>query len=178
GDLLQRRHAHGATGQKGIRGERDQFRRILALAIDIVLAPAGLDPHFAVAPAQLLQDLPERRYAGLTLLIVRSHVHQYADPSHLLGLLRAPRNWPRDGRASEQRDELAASDLRVHSITSSARSRIEVGTDTPIALAVFKLSVNSKLVGCSIGRSGGFAPLRSLATNEPARRKIGTVSMP
>src|SRR5262249_33125772 len=66
--------AHGVTGQKDIRGERDQFRRVLALAIDIVLAPAGVDPHIAVAPAQLLQDLPERRYAGLTLLIVRMFI--------------------------------------------------------------------------------------------------------
>jgi hypothetical protein len=30
------------------------------------------------------------------------------------------------------------------SITSSARSRIDVGIDTPIALAVFRLSANSK----------------------------------
>src|SRR5260221_13062118 len=88
-------------------------------------------------------------------------------------LLRARRERP-GSRATEQRDELAAS----HSRTSSARSRIDVGTDTPIALAVFKLSANSKLVGCSTGRSDGFAPLRSLATDDPARRKIGTASMP
>lgn len=66
----------------------------------------------------------------------------------------------------------------LYSITSSARSRMDVGTDTPIALAVFKLSANSKLVGCSSGRSDGLAPLRSLATNDAARRNTGTVSIP
>ena len=79
----------------------------MALAIDIVLAPAGVDPHIAVAPAQLLQDLPERRYAGLTWWIVRGHVHQYAEPVHLLGLLRARCQRP-GSRAAEKRNELAA----------------------------------------------------------------------
>src|SRR5262249_8287982 len=65
-----------------------------------------------------------------------------------------------------------------HSIISSARSRMDVGTDTPIALAVFRLRGNSKLVGCSTGKSDGFAPLRILATNDAARRNIGTVSIP
>src|SRR6516162_4829530 len=89
-------------------------------------------------------------------------------------LLRACCERPRGCRAAEKRDEFAA----LHSITSSARNKIDVGTDTPIALAVFKLSTNSKLVGCSTGRSDGFAPLRILATNDAARRTIGTVSMP
>jgi len=65
-----------------------------------------------------------------------------------------------------------------YSITSSARSRIDVGIDTPSALAVFRFSVNSKLVGCSTGKSDGFAPLRILATNEAARRNIGSGSIP
>src|SRR5262249_21776778 len=45
-------------------------------------------------------------------------------------------------------------------ITSSARSRIESGIVMPSALAVFRLTINSNLVGCSMGRSPGFAPLR------------------
>src|SRR5262245_17897080 len=65
-----------------------------------------------------------------------------------------------------------------YSITSSARSRIDVGTDTPIALEVFRSRANSKLVDCSTGKSDGFAPLRILATNDAARRNIGTVSIP
>ena len=52
-----------------------------------------------------------------------------------------------------------------YSITSSARARIEGGTVRPSAFAVFKLNTSSNLVGCSIGRSAGFAPLRILSTN-------------
>ena len=34
----------------------------------------------------------------------------------------------------------------------------------PSALAVFKLITSSNLVGCSTGRSAGFAPLKILST--------------
>ena len=85
GDTLQRRHAQGASGQDDVRRKRDQFRRVLANAVDIVLAPADVDPHIAaVAPAQLLQGLPERRDAGLTFCIVRGPVHEHTDAAHPL----------------------------------------------------------------------------------------------
>ena len=71
-------------------------------------------------------------------------------------LLRARRERPTRRRAAEQRDELAA----VHSITSSARKRIAVGTSRPSIFAVFRLTTSSNLVGCSTGKSAGFSPLR------------------
>src|SRR5262249_33876413 len=40
-------------------------------------------------------------------------------------------------------------------ITSSARSRIDSGIVMPSALAVFRLTTSSNLVGCSIGKSLG-----------------------
>ena len=46
-----------------------------------------------------------------------------------------------------------------HLITWSARSKTELGILRPSASAVFKLIINSSLVGCSIGKSPGFAPL-------------------
>jgi hypothetical protein len=96
GDTLQRRHAQGATGQNDVRRKRDQFRRVSTITIDIVLAPAGVDPHIAaVGPAQLLQDLLERCDAGVTFWIVRGRVHEHTDPPHLLGLLRARGERPR-----------------------------------------------------------------------------------
>src|SRR4051794_35499193 len=62
-----------------------------------------------------------------------------------------------------------------HSITSSARSSSVGGTIRPSALAVLRLIRSSNLVGCSTGRSAGFAPLRILSINAPARRyKVGT----
>src|SRR4029450_11464718 len=49
-------------------------------------------------------------------------------------------------------------------ITWSARSRIDCGMVSPRALAVFRLMISSNLVGCSMGRSPGFAPFRILST--------------
>ena len=67
------------------------------------------------------------------------------------------------------------SKMSRYSITSSARVRIVGGTVIPIALAVLRLIRSSNFVGCSTGRSAGFAPLRILSMNAPARRyKAGT----
>src|SRR5262249_6726136 len=67
---------------------------------------------------------------------------------------------------SEQRDEVAP----PHSITSSARAISVGGTSRPSTFAVLRLMTNSNLVGCSIGNSEAFAPLRILTTNAAARR--------
>ena len=50
-------------------------------------------------------------------------------------------------------------------MTSSARARIDGGTVRPSALAVFRLTTNSNLVGCSTGRSAGFSPFSPLRTD-------------
>ena len=49
-----------------------------------------------------------------------------------------------------------------YSIISSAREINARGMVTPIVFAVFRLKTNSNSVGCSIGRSVGFAPLKNL----------------
>jgi len=51
---------------------------------------------------------------------------------------------------------------KVHSITSSARARIEGGIVIPGVLAIFRLTIRSILVGSWTGRSEGLAPLRIL----------------
>src|SRR5262249_54364712 len=48
-------------------------------------------------------------------------------------------------------------------ISSSARASTEGGIVTPSAFAVFRLMTSSNLVGSSIGRSVGLAPLRILS---------------
>jgi hypothetical protein len=58
----------------------------------------------------------------------------------------------------------------IHSITSSARASIVGGTVRPNAFAVVRLMTRSNLVGCSTGRSAGFAPRRILSTYSAARR--------
>src|SRR6185369_16533224 len=105
--MLQRRHTEGAAGQNNIRRECNQFLRVAAIALGIVHAPAGVNPHVAVvAPAQLLQGLPERRDGGLTFWIVSGPIHEHADAPHALRLLRTRAERPRSRRAAEKRDEL------------------------------------------------------------------------
>ena len=55
-------------------------------------------------------------------------------------------------------------ELHRYSITSSARASSVGGTSRPMALAVLRLMTSSNLIGCSTGRSYGFAPLRILST--------------
>src|SRR5262245_2875641 len=50
-----------------------------------------------------------------------------------------------------------------YSITRSARWSTAGGKLTPCALAVLRLSTNSKRVGCSTGSTAGFAPLKILS---------------
>src|SRR5262245_22186830 len=101
----------------------------------------------------------ERCDAGLSFWIVGSGAHENADAPHPLTLLRAGRERPRDGRAAEQRDELAA----LHSITSSAIASTPAGISRPSMRAVWWLMTSSNLVGCTTGVSADFAPLRMRA---------------
>ena len=57
-----------------------------------------------------------------------------------------------------------------YSITSSARARNDDENSKPIALAVLRFTTRSNSVGCSTGRSSGFAPRRILSTYSAARR--------
>jgi hypothetical protein len=59
-------------------------------------------------------------------------------------LLRPRRQRPCRCRAADKRDEIAA----FHSITSSARNKIDVGTVSPSARAALRLTTSSNCVGC------------------------------
>jgi hypothetical protein len=48
----------------------------------------------------------------------------------------------------------------IISMNSGSRCRTVCGIAIPSALAVLRLMTSSNLVGCSIGRFPGFAPLR------------------
>ena len=50
-------------------------------------------------------------------------------------------------------------------------ARIDCGTVSPSVFAAFRLTTSSNLVGCSTGKSAGFAPLR---TYQPFRSRAGT----
>jgi len=49
----------------------------------------------------------------------------------------------------------------LHSITLSARSRIDVATSILSAFAVLRFTTSSNFVGCSTGRSAGFSPRKT-----------------
>jgi hypothetical protein len=53
---------------------------------------------------------------------------------------------------------------KPYSITSSARVRRDAGISRPSDFAVLRLMASRNLVGCSIGRSAGLAPLRIRST--------------
>src|SRR5262249_5659923 len=110
---------------------------------------------FALNVAKLAQPLLESRQFGR-----RAGRSAWEYPAHFRNLrrllLRARRQRPRRRRAAEQSDELAPS----QSITSSASDSKLSENLTPSTLAVLRLITNSNFVGCKIGRSAGFAPLR------------------
>src|SRR5439155_17589871 len=66
----------------------------------------------------------------------------------------------------------------AHSMVLSARSSNDGGMVSPIAFAVLRLMIRSNLVGCSTGRSAGFAPFRILSTNVAERRSRSRESAP
>jgi hypothetical protein len=62
-----------------------------------------IDLNIAVGfPAELLESLPERRSTKLPLLIIFRVKHQHADPTHLVGSLRARRERPRRSSANKR----------------------------------------------------------------------------
>ena len=71
-----------------------------------------------------------------------------------------------EGATQQRHDEhdVLAEQARLHSMIRSARTSTDCGMGTPSARAVVWLTASSKRVGCSIGSSPGFAPLRILST--------------
>jgi hypothetical protein len=63
-----------------------------------------------------------------------------------------------------------------YSITSSAVASSAVGTARPRVFAVFMLMTSLKRVGCSNGRSAGFAPLRTRSARDATRTKVSSRS--
>jgi hypothetical protein len=64
---------------------------------------------------------------------------------------------PKSGQSAMQQKERYA-------ITSSALTMSVCGIVSPSALAVLRLRTSLNFVGCSTGRSAGFAPLSILST--------------
>src|SRR3972149_213735 len=92
-----------------------------------------------------------------------------ADPVRPLDLLgEGVRRVERRDRGQHRQDGQDAS--LHHWTTWSARIRTDGGIVSPSALAVFRLTISSNFVGCSMGRARGLAPFRILSTYTAARR--------
>ena len=105
----------------------------------------------------------DKRHARGTWRRLRQHRarHQAAAKRHQAAAKRHQAAAKRHQAAAKRHPQAATG---VHSITSLARSLRLYGMVKPSALAVFRLMSSSNLVGCSIGRSDGFAPLSILST--------------
>ena len=132
--------AAAPSGHDDVRGKRDQFRHVSA-GVAGVCAPASLDAAVAaVGPAELLQRLYERRFAGLSFRIVRGRVHEHADAPHALSLLRPRRERPccaappRSVMNSRRRISTPSSGAGIVSAQTSALIGAEIGIKTIAAV--------------------------------------------
>ena len=68
------------------------------------------------------------------------------------------------GPKSARKRHMHRSKQHRYSITSSACTSTCSGSENPMVSAVFRLTTKKNRVGCSTGRSAGFAPLKILST--------------
>src|SRR5215469_11477030 len=130
-------------------------------AIHVVGSPMLVEFDItALDPSRFSQCITQSLDMSSVLGVVLGIGHQNAHSAHRLGLLRARRQRPYRRRAADERDELTP----LHSTTRSARAMTVGGTVMPSPLATVRLMLSSNVVGCCIGRSEGFAPLRILST--------------
>src|SRR4030095_4230443 len=66
----------------------------------------------------------------------------------------------------------------AYRITLFARTSTFGGIVRPICFAAFRLMISSNFVGCSTGKSAGWAPLRILSTKTAARLNSSAWSAP
>ncbi|MBM2844101.1 MAG: merR-type protein [Anaerolineales bacterium] len=148
-----------AWGEDDINLERNQFGRKSGEPLGLPLGISVFDHDVAALDVtEVTQPLEERlSQVGTSGQVERQPAYS-SDLGRLLGL-----GGERGGHeaASQRADELPP---RGHWMTSSARSRSDCGIVSPSAFAVLRLITSSNFVGCPMGRSAGFVPLRILST--------------
>ena len=177
--------ASGPVEQREV-GDRRNLAQHHAPQVEALPVGRGRGPGLMGRPGQLLLDVPHEfgdlARRGLCLLVLDTDQRRLAV---LIGKQHLERRIGKQRDAydgGEDRDELRtqpSAELKQrcnvrdqrgnfraldHSITLSARSSSAAGSSRPSALAVLRLITISNLVGCSTGRSAGFAPLRMRPT--------------
>jgi hypothetical protein len=157
---VSRHRGLGRHRDDQVWGDADEVYGKLGKAVKLGLSPPEFDDDvLALDIAEFAKTLPELlqsrlRRDGRT-------AREKADPIDL------PRRLRLDGeRRGEEAERCTGDECPPvhHSITWSARCRSDGGIVRPRALAVFRLMTSSYLLGCSMGRSAGLAPLRILST--------------
>jgi len=157
-----RSHASRRGDAHGFGKRRPRAASVGEALKDLLPAPRGGEPERDSAVETDPLELNERRIAlrppriGQVLL---RRVRDGARPQEEGEPAR-----PDDGRFQRPEGELAAWVEQGYSITRSAWRSNVCGIVNPSALAVLRLITSSKRVGCSIGRSPGFAPRRMRST--------------
>jgi hypothetical protein len=141
------------------RRHRHQLASQAAEPVGLAHRIPQLDLNGLASDVAKLFERPAKRLE-LRRFVARVGAHQDTDAGNSCWLLRNSGNRPGERCAAKGSKELAA----FHSMTSSARARIDGGTVRPSAVAVFRLTVNLKCVGCSIGSSPGAAPRKMRTT--------------
>ena len=119
-------------------------------------------PAHARAPASMLRW---RCPTGVRLPRAGRAVVSYA----IIGVPRGQPVLPWGRNARRAHRAVGGSVIATQRITSSAWKRNSGGMVRPSASAVFRLRTSSNLIGCSTGRSPGFAPRKILSTKADAR---------
>src|SRR5262249_23094885 len=107
--LLQHRCRGGGVLRKNEIGLlHDEFLRESLHGPHVDRRPTSFDVYVpTLRPSELLKSFPECSDKGWSFPFVLGIRHQHANPPHPLRLLRARRERPRCGRATEKRYELA-----------------------------------------------------------------------
>src|SRR5262249_12140965 len=153
----------GHMGEEDIRLEADELCRQRGQASALAeLIPPVDDEVLSFDVAKITKPLAKGLRRGR---VGGGQVHDDTDARQLCRRLRFPERGRQYGdRASEKRTPAR------HRMTSSARASTDGGMVRPSAFAVLRLITSSNFVGCSTGRSLGFAPLKILSTYVAARR--------
>src|SRR5262249_38596168 len=162
-----------AGSDNGVDVETNQLVRQARESLEPSIGVSKLDTDVLALdvteiPKPLLEGLVDRVGA-------RIGARQYPDPRYLRRLLRLRGERRGEETASKGPEERTPVD---HWITSSARSRRDWGMVRPRALAVFRLTTRSNLVGLSTGYCAGLAPWRILSAISAARRNIARILAP